>query len=99
MSDCICRLKQQECTAIVHDYDPIPVVQPAWQAVGYQRGYDAAVREIVAWLREGDRWRPISESRAIKCEHGSFGWEECGECSIQQAADAIERGEHKGTQQ
>ena len=50
-------------------------------------------KQIAAWMRQqGDIYRPISESRAVECEHGKYGWEDCGECSIIQLADDIEAG-------
>lgn len=53
----------------------------------------ATARRIAEWVREqGDVYHPISDSRVIECEHGRYGWEDCGECSMIQLADDIDAG-------
>jgi hypothetical protein len=83
-------LKQQECTATVHDYDPIPGSDAEYprESCGecYRDGYDAAVREIVAWLRTCPQ----------TCDCGYKDCHFTNTMTVDELADAIERGEHKG---
>lgn len=59
--------------------------------LGFQQRKTA--KQIADWIREnGVDYRPISESRAVECEHGAYGWNDCLDCATKQLADDIESG-------
>lgn len=71
----------------------VAFVRQSDRTTAEQRGYDRAIAEVVAWLREeaAMRHRLANESR----EKGARIYNETRGMALDMATDAIEAGEHK----
>lgn len=63
-----------------------------------QQGDERTLARIIEWLRDPNGYQPgapRSESRAIPCDHGQYGWDDCGACEAHNIADDLEQRLHR----
>lgn len=70
------------------------------EGAAYDEGYSDAVDHIVSWLTSDDiggYHGAITPGKVHACEHGSYSWECCDDCTTIRIAAALLSGEWRKT--